>query len=454
MDLHPKRLASRVMTSLPVHRVLPPGAIRTYAALRYLAERGDQDEVSAYLRRNGAPSSRFAATAVVAATGALRTGQDDVLARILDDAEGRFPDTAELRRLRAVWLGFLGEHERALEVARTARMLAPASVPAAVEEVRLSYRAVDEAEADDAAVRALARFPDSAALLWAVAKECRTAEQYERLVDVWRVRAQDPSNTPVAVRQLSTAAGRAGCTEEAIAWYHQAFARLLQAGTAPAIPPPVRLHGKGAWTAIEDVAALFDAERVPYFFAAGTVLGFVREGRPLSLDGDIDVGIRDEHFDLETLTDIFRRHPRFEFDVVHPRTKKLGLRHRGGSPVDLFRFYEEDGRLYHDGVFVRWHNSPFGVQRFTVQGLELPIPEDEERYLTENYGDWRVPNADFDAFTDDAPNVEVTWPEYRRLHHIRRAYRAFLEGDRAGAAGFLRTADEDDLATRIEHVDG
>jgi hypothetical protein len=188
---------------------------------------------------------------------------------------------------------------------------------------------------------------------------------------------------------------------------------------------------------------------VPYFFVAGTALGLVREGRPLGTDNDIDVGVYDADWDRAALIDLFTRHPRFDLDL-HPQTQRVGLRHRGGAPVDIFRFYPEDGQIWHDGVFVRWSNSPFEVVRRRIGGLEVPLPADSDRYLTENYGDgWRTPWPGFDAFTDDAPNVEITWPEYHRLHLLRRGYERLAVGDRAAAARELDRAGEPDLAAAV-----
>ena len=71
--------------------------------------------------------------------------------------------------------------------------------------------------------------------------------------------------------------------------------------------------------------------------------------------------------------DLFSRHPRFDLDP-NPQTQKVALRHRGGSPIDIFRFYEEGGKVWHDGVFVRWRNTPFAVERRELRGLRVPVP--------------------------------------------------------------------------------
>jgi hypothetical protein len=87
------------------------------------------------------------------------------------------------------------------------------------------------------------------------------------------------------------------------------------------------------------------------------------------------------------------------------------------------------------------------VTRREIRGVSVPLPADADRYLTENYGDWRTPRPAFDAFTDDAPNLEVTWPEYQRLHLLRRAYKRAAAGDPAGAERELDRAGGTDPVT-------
>ena len=438
------------MNSTPIYRALPPSGVKTFAGLRYLSDHGTPQQVTDFIRRSAGPS-RYSSTAVVGAQAALRSGADDVLETLLADGLRRFPEDPGLLCVRAELAAFRGDHATALADARRARFAAPSTSRAAALEVRFSYQVEDEATSDEVAVGAVRRFPQAAGVLWAAGKECRSPEQYGRLVSAWEAKVPEPRDLTVVVRQLGTAAGRAGLTDEAIGWYERAMRQLLD-GTAS--PPPVRdaqLAGKGAWQAIVDLVDLFDGADIPYFFAAGTALGLVREGRPLSADGDIDVGVFDEDYDFDQLRELFRAHPGFDFDVVHPSTKKLGLRHRGGSPVDIFRFYEDDGRLWHDAVFVRWTNSPFTIDRLEVGGISAPIPADRERYLVENYGEsWRVPASGFDAFTDDAPNVETTWPAYLDLHLVRRAYKRLTAGDMVAAARDLHAAGREEFAREVE----
>lgn len=444
----PKRLAITAMSRLPVYRFIPPGAVRTYAVLRYHGQNSSRQRIAELARSmNGIPT-RYLSTAIVATRAAFRTGNDDLVETTLDRLTDRFPEAATPHQLRSDLDAFYGRYGAAVASTTWARLLEPSSRGAAARLIRLTYLTSPREEADGLAVDLVRRFPLSSEVLWAVAKACDSAEQYARIQATWDERAGEPIDLLRAVRQLAMAATRARQIDAAVDLYGRAI-RLLYGSRRGLVQPAVRrLEGRGAWGAIEDICRTLDGAGVPFFFAAGTALGLVRAGGPLSADNDIDVGIFDQDWDRAALIALFRRNPNFELDL-HPLSQKVCLRHRGESPVDLFRYYQEDGRFWHDGVFVRWFNTPFKVVRRTLRGLQLPIPEDADTYLTENYGDWRTPNSTFDPFTEQAPNMVLTWPEHQRLHLIRRAYKQLTTGGVAIARHSLQQAGAHELAISI-----
>lgn len=440
-------MAVRAVTRRPWYRLMPPGGMRTYAALKYHAEHSGQEEIVRYLRSAGGVPTKSLSTALMVAKALFRAAQDDLLEETLTGLERRYPEAPAVHVLRADLFTFHGRYEEALRSAELGDRAGSAAAAARV--VKLSYRTGPRRVAEQRAVTTVRRHPRSPEALWPVAMHCDTAEQYARVAQAWRERPDAaPADLLPVVRQLAVAASRAGELEAAREWYLEAVKLLLAGHSAPA-PATTTLAGLGARNALGDLCDALDRAGVPFFFAAGTVLGLIREGRPLGADGDIDIGVFAQDWDRNALIKIFTDDPRFDLDL-HPQSQKVGLRHRGGSPVDIFRFYEEDGRVWHDGVFVRWHNSPFQVIRQEIGGRELPLPEQPERYLEENYGpDWRVPNPGFDAFTDDAPNLEVTWPEYQRVHFARRAYQCLASGQRAQAARELERAGAAELAAQV-----
>ncbi|MGH8875993.1 MAG: LicD family protein [Stackebrandtia sp.] len=451
MAISAKQTVVRVLSRAPVYRAIPTRAARTYAALKYLGENSNQEEITQFIRASGGIPTRHLSVALVAARAVFRAGADELLNDTLATLDGRFPESPGLQALHADFHAYHGRYDEALQCARNGRMLQPSHHGSVARMITYGYRVLPRDEADAAAVVAVRRFPRTGEVLWAVAKMCDSPQQYARLREAWEsVPREDPADLLKAVRQLATAAARAGELEAAYELYDRAI-RLILDGVE--FGPPIvdsSLEGKSPWAAFEDLHRALDGAGIPYFIAAGTALGLVRQGRPLSADNDIDVGVFEEDFDREALVKIFAKNPRFDFDVVHPRTKKVGLKHRGGSPIDIFRFYRDGEKMYHDAVFVRWGNSPFEVERREFEGLRLPLPADSDKYLTENYGDWRTPFPGFDAFIgEDAPNVETTWPEYLKLHFIRRGYKKLSNGDRAGAAAELRSAGAEALADTV-----
>lgn len=448
MRLSMRQLALRAMGRYPVYWAIPAGDVRKCAKVIYYSKRLEPDRAVNRIKTIDGVPTRYLRPALAAARAAFRAGEDDIVEPILSALEQRYPEASAVRVLRSDLHAFHARYEEALTSATEAQLLRPSDPAAVARTVRLSYQCLDLAAADQLAVRALRRFPRTSEVLWAVAKHCRSREQFQRLRAAWDDVTEDPSTLVRVVRPLAAAAARANEIEAAIDLYRRAIEIKVRTSPAGARATESRLEGRNAWQAIVDLCEVLDGAGIPYFFAAGTALGLIRAGRPLGADSDIDVGIFDAGWRRETLVELFLRHPRFDIETAHQDAKKIALRHRGGSPVDLFRFYLEDGRLWHDAVFVRWHNSPFEVVRRDIRGLSVPLPADPDRYLTENYGDWRTPNPAFDAFAD-APNVETTWPEYLRFHLVRRAYKALVAGDSAAACRDLRRADEAELATMV-----
>lgn len=141
-----------------------------------------------------------------------------------------------------------------------------------------------------------------------------------------------------------------------------------------------------------------------FFLVSGTLLGCIREGKLLSHDKDIDVGIM-APVQLPQLQQTIITHPTLALLPSPP--DKLFVQHKNGVHIDIFIHWQEQGKVLHQGLTAGWWNSPFNLMPHSFLGETFLIPANVDLYLTENYGDWRTPNTEFDTFLDTT-NMYVT----------------------------------------------
>ncbi|MGA9797248.1 MAG: hypothetical protein WBQ17_17110 [Rhizomicrobium sp.] len=170
----------------------------------------------------------------------------------------------------------------------------------------------------------------------------------------------------------------------------------------------------GAWSlaaerALLDLKTDLDAGGFAFFLISGTLLGCMREGRLLGHDKDIDVGIPAD-VDMDALRAHLRSTGRFRVRPLPVQTVVRAI-HANGTSIDLFRHWLEDGQMVHQGQKAKWTNTPFALKPQDFLGATFQVPSDPERYLAENYADWKTPAKDFDTVVD-TPNMTVTDREH------------------------------------------
>lgn len=152
-----------------------------------------------------------------------------------------------------------------------------------------------------------------------------------------------------------------------------------------------------------------------WFILSGTLLGIVREGGFLKHDYDIDAGIMADVVDPAALhaalnaSGVFRCselewqttfEPGTEGPCVTRRPVFMKVSHQNGIYIDIFVHYREGATIWHASSLFRWDNSEFDLAPYTLAGTQVLGPADADRYLTENYGNWRVPVTDFNSALD------------------------------------------------------
>jgi Flp pilus assembly protein TadD len=189
-----------------------------------------------------------------------------------------------------------------------------------------------------------------------------------------------------------------------------------------------------AETALADVNRVCRDAGIEMFLVSGTLLGCVRENRLLGHDKDIDVGIW-EDVKLDAFMNAATQSGLF-FTLMSRSNEIIRLRHVNGIAIDVFYHYRDPEDYWHGGVKMVWHNKPFQLVPREFLGESYLIPEDYDLYLTENYGDWRVPKIDFDS-AFDTPNGEVRDNDEMAIHSFKGLLGACIEHNWRKAGFYL-----------------
>lgn len=177
---------------------------------------------------------------------------------------------------------------------------------------------------------------------------------------------------------------------------------------------------------LDDFIALFPLDQMPWFFVSGTFLGLVRENGFLAHDYDIDLGVFEDEIDiaktraaiLSSDRFVLKKYDHHKSSLFNTDTVSnnpdvpyiLKIIHTSGIHIDLFIHYRDTGVTpevhWHGSSLHRWENTAFEVVPYTFYNHTVLGPDDADRYLTENYGDWRTPVTEFNCSTD-TPNLAL-----------------------------------------------
>jgi len=177
---------------------------------------------------------------------------------------------------------------------------------------------------------------------------------------------------------------------------------------------------------LADFAALFPLTDLRWFFISGTFLGLIRESGFLAHDYDIDLGVFEDEIDIPATiakiaasdTFVLKKYDHHTSTLFQPKTPStnpdipyiLKIVHTTGIHIDLFIHYHDTSTDpatdWHGSSLHRWDNSAFDLVSYAFYDMSVLGPADADRYLTENYGDWRTPVTEFNC-TTDTPNLAL-----------------------------------------------
>lgn len=155
--------------------------------------------------------------------------------------------------------------------------------------------------------------------------------------------------------------------------------------------------------ALSDLSAMANAKGTPIFLVSGTLLGCIREGKLLSHDKDIDVGIVgwENQYELcmalqesglfTVVAQYLKGQDTYYIPICHNAT---------GIWIDIF-VYHPQGQHWVTGVdfFFGYRQTfaftPFALKQVEFLGVNMNIPADAALNLTENYGNWETPDPSY-----------------------------------------------------------
>ncbi|MBC83331.1 MAG: hypothetical protein CL454_00555 [Acidimicrobiaceae bacterium] len=151
--------------------------------------------------------------------------------------------------------------------------------------------------------------------------------------------------------------------------------------------------------ALSKVIRVFEAENIEYALAYGTLLGVVREDRPINGDDDVDFFIAPNQWEkaVATMEKHFFSLRQMQNLLIYPHFKTFMV---DNVQVDLYKLHDtEDGRTidcWNEHVFPREAMYPF------LRHGQYSVPKNPQRLLAHVYGqDWRVPRGGKDYPSPD-----------------------------------------------------
>ena len=184
------------------------------------------------------------------------------------------------------------------------------------------------------------------------------------------------------------------------------------------VPHRRRLLKRHGVEVLSDLAEIFKRRNIPAYAVYGTLLGFVRDGKFMPHDDDIDIGVLPgKGWDAKRLVKVFLEE---EKDFTFMRAlmydgyvDEVTLIHKNLT-VDFF-FYRDDGINFYQYCYYYQPGDNYpndkansvyklpqlrhaDIKLMDVMGVKFPVPMKDEEECEDHYGvNWRVPDPTYDG---------------------------------------------------------
>jgi hypothetical protein len=217
--------------------------------------------------------------------------------------------------------------------------------------------------------------------------------------------------------------------------YHREHGIPVAGALPPSVQGPV-FDVAQASQALVELQDLLHGVGQKAFLVSGTLLGYAREGRLLAHDKDIDVGIVgwEDQFDVASA---LLQSGRFEVNLARlngARSYHLPVLHKATRVhIDIFIYHPENGKWVTGvesdfGYLQKFAFSPFGLKSVSFLGIDFYVPDDVEKKLEENFGNWRAPDPCYISHLESPSTVDVGGMAYQVVARLR-ALEAMASGN-------------------------
>jgi hypothetical protein len=235
---------------------------------------------------------------------------------------------------------------------------------------------------------------------------------YAEAIEIFK-KMEKTGNTVAAQIEISRSLSYSGDLLGAIEWVDKVIAnhRKFSTGAGDVAQMedllPTASEAKfdvaNANVALADMVSVLGQLGQKIFLVSGTLLGYVRNGKLMDHDKDIDVGILGWEGQYEAVMALIAS-KRFQ---VSPRYLKGADTHyipvmhsTTGVWIDLFVYHEINGQWVTGVDFFYGYRQTFAFTPFELQpvkflGVDMYIPGNAALNLEENFGAWQVPDKSY-----------------------------------------------------------
>jgi len=149
-----------------------------------------------------------------------------------------------------------------------------------------------------------------------------------------------------------------------------------------------------------------DKLNISFFLSSGTCLGYLREGKFIDHDYDIDIGIFERDYN-EKIIDEMKKEGLVLYrtfgtpkDGLELSFKLPGTRLGKYAKIDIFLHYYEKDKIYwvtyspqkDGGKKIKYMVDAFNLKKVRFMGVDVNVPYPTQKYIENHYGnEWMIP---------------------------------------------------------------